>query len=74
MDLAVSEPHMFAELVKPSDSMDCGYCGHEVDLNNKTHNACFTHRFTGREPRSFWAHGDCCSLERQRRGLSPTLS
>jgi hypothetical protein len=71
MNLAPADVHMYAELIKPSDSRDCGYCGHEVDPNDKTHAACFTHRFTGKGPRSFWAHGDCCEIDRKRKGLRP---
>jgi hypothetical protein len=69
MNMRPADVHMYAELVKPSTSSDCGYCGHAVDPNDPTHEACFTHRFTGKEPKSFWAHGGCLTIERQRRGL-----
>jgi hypothetical protein len=70
MDLSISE-HAFPELIRPTVSMDCGYCGHTVDPNDKSHDASFTHRFTGKEPKSFWAHGGCLEIERKRRGLTP---
>jgi hypothetical protein len=69
MNMRPAELHMYAELIRPVTDKDCGYCGHEVDPNDPTHSACFTHRFTGKEPRSFWAHGDCCEIDRKRKGL-----
>jgi hypothetical protein len=69
MDLSITR-HAYADLMQPSDSLDCGLCKRPVDPNEQ--GACFTHRMTGKEPRSFWAHGDCMANDRKCKGLKPT--